>query len=59
MRAACDDVLQSLVDDGEPSLPFPEQRRVSSERGPVFMGGTGARRCREQSVAELVAELRA
>jgi nitronate monooxygenase len=57
MRAACDDVLQRLM--RETPLPFPEQRRVSAERGPVFMGGTGARRCREQSVAELVAELHA
>ena len=56
MRAACDDVLQSLI-AGPPPLPFPQQRRVSAERGPVFMGGTAARRCREQSAAELVAEL--
>jgi nitronate monooxygenase len=57
MRAACDEVLQALMD--ETPLPFPEQRRVSAALGPLFMGGTGARRCREQSVAELVAELRA
>ena len=57
MRAACDTVLQSLM-AGPPPLPFPQQRTLSAERGPVFMGGTGARRCREQSVAELVAELR-
>jgi nitronate monooxygenase len=57
-RAACDDVLQSLM-AGPPPLPFPQQRKVSLERGPLFMGGTGARRCREQTVAELVAELRA
>jgi nitronate monooxygenase len=56
MRAACDDVLQALI-AGPPPLPFPEQRKVAAERGPVFMGGTGAKRCREQSVAELVAEL--
>jgi nitronate monooxygenase len=55
MRGACDDVLQSLM--RETPLPFPEQRRVSAERGPLYMGGAGARRCREQSVAELVAEL--
>ena len=59
MRAACDNLLQSLIDDGPPALPYPAQRRVSAERGPVFMGGTSAGRCREQSVAELVAELRA
>jgi nitronate monooxygenase len=55
MRAARDDVLQSLM--RETPLPFPQQRKVSAERGPVFMGGTGAKRCRECSVAELVAEL--
>jgi nitronate monooxygenase len=57
-RAACDDVLQSLM-AGPPPLPFPQQRKVSAERGPLFMGGTGAQRCREQSVAELVAALSA
>ena len=56
-RAACDEVLQSLM-AGPPPLPFPEQRKVSAERGPLFLGGTGARRCREQSVAELVRDLR-
>jgi nitronate monooxygenase len=56
-RAACDDVLQTLM-AGPPPLPFPQQRAVSAERGPLYMAGTGARRCREQSVAELVAELR-
>jgi nitronate monooxygenase len=55
-RAACDNVLQSLM-AGPPPLPFPQQRRVSAERGPLYLGGTGARRCREQSVEELVAEL--
>jgi nitronate monooxygenase len=55
MRAACDEVLQALME--ETPLPYPEQRRVSAERGPLYMGGTAARRCREQSVAELVAEL--
>jgi nitronate monooxygenase len=57
-RAARDNVLQSLI-EGPPPLPFPQQRRVSAERGPLFMGGTGARHCREESVAELVAELSA
>jgi nitronate monooxygenase len=56
-RAARDDVLQGLI-AGPPPLPFPQQRKVSSERGPLYMGGTGARRCREQSVAELVDDLR-
>jgi NAD(P)H-dependent flavin oxidoreductase YrpB (nitropropane dioxygenase family) len=57
MRAARDPVLQSLI-DGPAPLPFPQQRLVSAERGPLYMGGTGAKRCREQSVADLVAELR-
>ena len=57
MRAARDDVLQRLM--RETPLPFPQQRKISAEHGPVFMGGTGAKRCRECSVAELVAELRA
>jgi nitronate monooxygenase len=56
MRAACDPVLQELI-EGPAPLPFPQQRKVAAELGPVFMGGTGAKRCRECSVAELVAEL--
>lgn len=55
MRAARDEVLQTLM-QGEP-LPFPEQRVESAKLGPVYMGGTGGKRCRECSVAELVAEL--
>lgn len=57
MRAARDEVLETLM-RGSP-LPYPEQRLESAKLGPLFMGGTGARRCREQSVAELVAELSA
>ena len=37
-------------------LQGPAPAFVKSE-GPLYMGGTAARRCREQSVAELVAEL--
>jgi nitronate monooxygenase len=55
MRAAGDDVLLALMQ--ETPLPFPAQRRVSAEHGPLYMGGTGGKRAREQSVAELVAEL--
>jgi nitronate monooxygenase len=55
MRAARTPVLEELMQT-EP-LPFPEQRAVSARHGPVYMGGTGARRAREQSAAELVAEL--
>ena len=57
MRAARDGLLRALIEEGQPTLPFPEQRKLSAARGPVYMGGTGARRAREQSVAELVAEL--
>jgi nitronate monooxygenase len=56
MRAARTPLLEELM-AGPPPLPFPQQRAVSAERGPLFMGGTGARRAREQSVAELVASL--
>jgi nitronate monooxygenase len=56
MRAARTPVLAELMAGSAP-LPFPEQRAVAAERGPLYMGGTGARRAREQSVAELVAEL--
>ena len=53
MRAARTPVLEELM-AGPPPLPFPQQRAVSARLGPVFMGGTGARRAREQSAAELV-----
>jgi len=55
MRAARDAVLQELMT--RLPLPFPAQRAESAKLGPLYMGGTAARRCREQSVAELVAEL--
>jgi nitronate monooxygenase len=55
MRAARTPVLEVLMHE-EP-LPYPEQRAVSAQRGPVYMGGTGAKRAREQTVGELVAEL--
>jgi len=54
-RAARTPLIEELMD--ETPLPFPEQRAVSAQRGPLFLGGTGARRAHEQSVAELVAEL--
>jgi nitronate monooxygenase len=53
MRAARTPVLEELM-AGPPPLPFPEQRRVSAEKGPLFMGGTGAARGREMGAAELV-----
>ncbi len=56
MRAAQTPVLDAAIAAGPPG-PFPEQTRMSRDLGPIFMGGTGARRAREQSVAELVASL--
>jgi nitronate monooxygenase len=53
MRGARTPVLEELM-AGPPPLPFPEQRQVSAQRGPLFMGGTGARRGRELGAAELV-----
>ena len=53
MRAARTPVLEELM-AGPPPLPFPEQRKVSAEKGPLFMGGTGAARGREMGAAELV-----
>ena len=53
MRAARTPVLEELM-AGPPPLPFPEQRKVSAEKGPLFMGGTGAARGREIGAAELV-----
>lgn len=58
MRAARTPILEELMQSG-PSLPFPDQRAVSAERGPLFMGGTSAQRAREQTVQELVDELAA
>lgn len=57
MRAARDSVLVALIEEGQPTLPYPEQRKLSAARGPLYMGGAGARRAREQAVAELVREL--
>lgn len=55
MRAARDTVLEQLM-QREP-LPFPQQRHESAKLGALYMGGTSAKRARELSVAELVAEL--
>jgi nitronate monooxygenase len=56
MRAARTPVLEELM-RSDPPITYPEQRKISAELGPLYMGGTNARRAREQSVAELVAEL--
>lgn len=53
MRAARTPVLEQLM-AGPPPLPFPEQRAIAAETGPLFMGGTGAARGRELPAAELV-----
>jgi nitronate monooxygenase len=53
MRAARTPVLEELM-SGPPPLPFPDQRKVSAEKGPLFMGGTGAASGREMGAAELV-----
>lgn len=58
MRAARTPVLEELMRSGPP-LSYPEQRAASAKRGPLYMGGTNARRAREQSVQELVDELAA
>jgi len=53
MRAARTQVLEAVM-AGPPPLPYPEQLRVATETGPLFMGGTGAPRGRELAAAELV-----
>jgi len=53
MRAARTPALEELM-AGPPPLPFPEQRKVSAEKGPLFMGGTGAARARELGAGELI-----
>ena len=53
MRAARTPVLEELM-AGPPPLPFPEQRAVSAEKGPLFMGGTSGARARELGADELV-----
>ena len=53
MRAARTPVLEELM-AGPPPLPFPDQRQVAAEQGPLFMGGTGGRHGRELGAAELV-----
>jgi nitronate monooxygenase len=53
MRAARTPVLDELI-TGPPPLPFPQQRAVAAELGPLYMAGTGAKRAREMPVAELV-----
>jgi nitronate monooxygenase len=56
MRGARTPVIDELM-AGPPPLPFPEHRAVSAKVGPLYMGGTGARRARELTVEELVRDL--
>ena len=53
MRAARTHVLEDLMAGPSP-LPFPRQRTVSAQQGPLFMGGTGAARGRELGAADLM-----
>jgi nitronate monooxygenase len=53
MRAARTPVLEELM-AGPPPLAFPEQRKVSAEKGPLFMGGTTACKGRVMGAADLV-----
>ncbi len=53
MRAARTPALEELM-AGPAPLPFPEQRAIAAEKGPLFMGGTGATRGRELGAADLV-----
>lgn len=55
-RMARTPVVEELM-AGPPPLPFPKQRGVSAKLGPLYLGGTGARRAREMTAAELVREL--
>jgi nitronate monooxygenase len=53
MRAARTPALEELI-AGPPPLQFPQQRTVSAQQGPLFMGGMGAARGRELGAADLV-----
>jgi nitronate monooxygenase len=55
-RMARTPVIDELL-AGPPPLPFGEQRAVSAEVGPLYLGGTEARRAREIPAAALVREL--
>lgn len=55
-RAARTPAIEELMADPSP-LPFPERRRASAQVGPLYLGGTEARRAREMPAADLVREL--
>jgi nitronate monooxygenase len=55
-RAARTPVIEELMANPS-SLPFPERRKESARVGPLYLGGTEARRARELPAAELVREL--
>jgi len=55
-RMARTPVIDELL-AGPTPLPFPEQRAVSAQLGPLYLGGLGAPRAREMPAAELVRDL--
>jgi len=55
-RMARTPVIDELM-AGLPPLPYGQQRAASAQLGPLYMGGTAARRAREMPAAELVREL--
>lgn len=55
-RMARTPVIDELL-AGPPPLPFPEQRAVSAQVGPLYLGGLDASRAREMPAAELVQDL--
>jgi nitronate monooxygenase len=55
-RMARTPVIDELM-AGPPPLPFGQQRAVSAQLGPLYMGGTAAARAREMPAADLVREL--
>ena len=55
-RLARTPVIDELL-AGPPTLPFGEQRTVSAQVGPLYLGGLGAPRAREMPAAELVRDL--
>jgi nitronate monooxygenase len=56
MRAARTPLLEELM--AEPGgLPFPERRAESARRGPLYMGGTGARHARVLPAVTLIETL--
>lgn len=55
-RMARTPVIDELM-AGPPPLPFGQQRSLSAKLGPLYMGGTAARRAREMPAVDLVHDL--